>query len=396
MRKHHDGYRAVLTILGKRTPGPTKATPEEASEWAEDILRNKDRALGGTALTLKGGYGLLVGDLKDTGGREGTLEYYKRAYGYLAANVGGADVELYRIDGTVIRSYIERRQRHGVSLATIVRKELGTLRRIVRLAIQRRLLGRDPFADVRLPRIRQGRYDVLDAPTVEGAIAAMRASGKRHATLHADIVELIWRTSLRRSELARLRVADIDLPGRRLFVDGKTMNRYRPIAQQLVPVLERLKAAALPDGSLGIEIDMIERVFERWRERLGLAKFSPHVLRHTFATDLLARGVAPHLVSSLMGHSGIRMLDRYFHAQDSALRAAVACLGGAPASSGSPPSRDAAPDPQATSRSPAPPRRSGSRRASRSGSSARTDPAPTRRAERGPRRRATSPASTLE
>lgn len=320
VRRHGDGYRGVVVILGTRHYGPTFATVDEASEW----VRTKQRTGNSTSepVTLAEGLQLLKADLADSGAAEGTLQFYQRAHLELCMVLGEA-VELNRLDGNAIRHYLDKRRAAGVALKTILQKELGTLRRIVRLAMACGRLGRDPFAGVKLPRARGGRYEVIDAATVEAAIEKIRAENCDHA----DIVELIWRTSMRRAEVARLTVADVDLEARRLFVRGKNVDRYRPIGDALVPVLRRLMAAAGSNGRLVSSARKIEGLFSRWGKTLGIEAFSPHVLRHGFATDLLTRGVPAPVVASLMGHAGLRMLDRYYHANDSALRDAVESLG---------------------------------------------------------------------
>lgn len=330
VRRHGSGFRGVATILGRRAYGPTFPTIEQAQAWLESLQRVGPAA--GEPLTLATGLQLLDRDLADTGAAAGTVSFYHRAVLELST-VLGADTRLDEIGEAAVRFYIDKRKRQGVALQTIVRKELGTLRRIVRLAMDSGRLGRDPLAGVRMPKVRGGRFDVISADDVAKAIATIRASNQDHA----DIVELIWRTSMRRSEVARLVVADVDLPARRLFVRGKTVDRYRPIGDALVPVLERMIARSC-DGRLVSSMRKIEKVFAWWRTKLGLDAFSPHVLRHGFASDLLNRGVAAPLVASLMGHTGLRMLDRYFHAQDSALRAAVDQLGTEPPRPQPPPS----------------------------------------------------------
>lgn len=322
IRRHGSGFRGVATILGRRAYGPTFPTIEEAQGWLESLDRVGPNA--GEPLTIDGGMQLLLADLADTNAAAGTVAFYKRAHLELADVLGG-ETRLDALDEAAVRFYVDKRKRRGVDLGTIVRKELGTLRRIIRLAMASRRLGRDPLAGVRLPKVRGGRFESIAAADVHRAIATIRAQNEDHA----DIVELIWRTSMRRSEVARLTVADIDLAGRRLFVRGKTVDRYRPIGDALVPVLERMIARA-KDGRIVSSMRKVEKVFAWWRRKLGIAAFSPHVLRHGFASDLLNRGVAAPLVASLMGHSGLRMLDRYFHAQDSALRAAVDQLGQEP------------------------------------------------------------------
>lgn len=321
IRRHSSGgYRGVAVVAGRRAYGPTFDRVEDAVAWLDTIDRlQRQPHLVDEPLTLRTAWDLLAGDLADGAAADGTVAFYKRAHHELLAVLG--DVRLDRLTEPAIRLYIDRRKRRGVSPHTIVRKELGTLRRIVRLAMSCGRLGRDPLAGIRMPRVRGGRYKTIDAATVEAAIRRIREANADHA----DIVELIWRTSLRRAEAARLRPEDVDLQARRLWVRGKAVDRYRPIAEALVPVLERMVDRAA-GGPLISSARKIEKVFESWRARLRLHAFSPHVLRHGFASELLNRGVPPPVVASLMGHTGLRMLERYYHAQDAALRAALDAL----------------------------------------------------------------------
>lgn len=319
VRAHGNGFRGVATILGRRAYGPTYPTVDGAIAWLESLERVGPEA--GAPLTLNDGLDLLRRDLADTAAAQGTVDFYERSHLELATVLGG-DTRLDALNEKAIRFYIDRRKRRGVALQTIVKKELGTLRRIIRLAMQSGRLGRDPMLGVKMPRVRGGRFDTIAAADVAAAIEKIRAANPDHA----DIVELVWRTSMRRAEVARLTVEDVDIPNRRLYVLGKAVDRYRPIGADLVPVLERM-IARVGSGPLVSSIKKIENVFGRWRKKLGGGAFSPHVLRHGFASDLLNRGTPEPVVASLMGHQGTRMLARYFHAQDAALLAAVDELG---------------------------------------------------------------------
>lgn len=325
IRAKGDGFRAVVVLAGRRVYGPTFETVEQAVGWLESIDRTGPDA--SQPLTLDDGLDLLRADLTDSAAAEGTVQFYDRAHLELCYVLGG-DMRLDRIDGTAVRLYIDRRKREGIALQTIVRKELGTLRRIIRLAMATGRLGRDPMAGVKLPRVRTGRFDVIAAETVADAIAAIRAENGDHA----DIVEMIWRTGLRRAEAARVQVVDIDFAARRLFTRGKTNDRYRPIATDLEPVLRRMIARTdgEPETVIISSTRKIENVFGRWAKKLELPAFSPHVLRHGFVSDLLDQGHSPAVVASLVGHTSLRQLPRYYHAGDAALRAAADALGKGP------------------------------------------------------------------
>ncbi len=337
IRAHGSGFRAVVTVLGRRVYSPTFETIEKAEEWRDSIARQQ--APAGAPLTLDDGLDLLLDDLRDSNAAEGTRSFYDRAHLELCYVFDGA-TPLDRIDGAAIRLYIERRQREGVALQTIVRKELGTLRRIIRLAMTTGRLGRDPMQGVKLPRVRTGRFEVITAEQMDAALAKVRAANQDHA----DIIELSWRTGLRLSELARVHHEDVDLANRRLFVRGKTNDRYRPIATALVPVLERMMARAIGQPTLVSSVKKVEKVFYFWKKKLGLQAFSTHVLRHGFVSDLLNQGAPPPVVASLVGHTSLRQLPRYYHASDPALLDAADALGRGRQRPARPPTDGTSPD----------------------------------------------------
>lgn len=337
IRAKGDGFRAVLSMAGRRVYGPTFATIEGAVGWLETIDRSG--TTDAKPLTLDDALDLLMADLSDSAAAEGTRRFYDRAHLELC-NVLGGELPLHNLTPTAVRLYIDRRKRNGVAMATIVRKELGTLRRIIRLAIATGRLGRDPLIGVKLPRVRTGRFDAVSAGDVASAIATIR----EHNEDHADIVEFVWRTALRRAEAARVCVRDVDFEAGRMFVAGKTNDRYRPIATALVPVLQRMigRTDGKPETRLVSSVRKLENVFGRWRKRLGRAVFSCHAFRHGFVTDLLDQGASPAVVASLVGHTSLRQLPRYYHAGDPALRAAVDALGKGPKRQ-PPPTGDAGP-----------------------------------------------------
>ena len=336
IRAHGSGFRAVVTVLGRRVYSPTFEKVAEAEAWRDSIARRKP---SGAPLTLDDGLDLLLDDLRDSNAADGTRAFYDRAHLELCYVLDGA-TRLDQIDGAAIRLYIERRQREGVALQTIVRKELGTLRRIIRLAMATGRLGRDPMQGVKLPRVRTGRFEVVTAEQMDAALAKVRAANQDHA----DIIELSWRTGLRLSELARIHHEDVDLPNRRLFVRGKTNDRYRPIATALVPVLERMLARSEGKPTLVSSVKKIEKVFYFWKKKLGLQAFSTHVLRHGFVSDLLNQGAPPPVVASLVGHTSLRQLPRYYHASDPALIAAADALGQGRQRRSTPPPAGTSPD----------------------------------------------------
>ena len=128
------------------------------------------------------------------------------------------------------------------------------------------------------------------------------------------------------------------------IVRGKTNDRYRPIATALVPVLERMLARSEGKPTLVSSVKKIEKVFYFWKKKLGLQAFSTHVLRHGFVSDLLNQGAPPPVVASLVGHTSLRQLPRYYHASDPALIAAADALGQGRQRRSTPPPAGTSPD----------------------------------------------------
>jgi len=182
--------------------------------------------------------------------------------------------------------------------------------------------------DVRPPKARKQRFDALpDAAMVE-VLGRMRAWGetagqRARANRDADLVELLLATGLRKAELARLRKADVDLAARRMFVEGKTDDVYVPIAEEIVPVLERMLARAFRDGRLIRSAGTVEELFKAWRRRLGLPKFSAHMMRHSLGSSLAAAGVDPFVIRDALRHATLTQSARYVHAAQGRVDRAV-------------------------------------------------------------------------
>jgi len=323
IRKHGRGYRAVVPAGGGEREPPSKVFPtvEAAVAWRDHYFAAKAAPEGRRGpLTLAAGLQLIIEYLHATDARAATETYYKNHARILFAGLGGETLELHNIGAASITGYVQKRRAAGVAASTIVGKELFVLRRMLKLArIAGYPLPPDPFVGLRLPKVRGGRFDVLTQDRVAQLVAAMRAYPRGKGTWHADLVELLFSTGLRRAELERLRVADIDMDAGRIRVDGKTGVRYQPFGRALEPVLRRLVAAAQEDGRLVVSYRTIEQLFRHWQDRLKEPRFSAHVIRHSYATAMASR-VSPFELMALMGHRSLTQTSRYFHAGGESVR----------------------------------------------------------------------------
>lgn len=157
-----------------------------------------------------------------------------------------------------------------------------------------------------------------------------------------SIVELLFSTGLRVSELAALNIKDLNFKTGEFSVRGKGQ-KDRPVylSESAAYVLSKYLEARGDDFTplfvhfRGTQSDFnggeytrltvrsIQRIVERYARKAGIAKHvTPHTLRHSFATDLLTNGADLRSVQSLLGHSNIATTQVYTHVTDPQLKQA--------------------------------------------------------------------------
>jgi site-specific recombinase XerD len=152
------------------------------------------------------------------------------------------------------------------------------------------------------------------------------------------ILELLFSTGLRVSELARLRINDINLKKVEFTVRGKgsklrlvflsddakaTIKTYLEARQDTEPFLfvSHGKINKETNPIYGLTPRSIERLVEKYALAAGITKkVTPHTLRHSFATDLLIGGADIRSVQQLLGHASITTTQVYTHVTDQQLR----------------------------------------------------------------------------
>ena len=282
--------------------------------------------------------------------RRTIVEYRRNASEFLNfAEAAGAD---WRSPSrTVVRSYLAALAERRLS-ASAVGGRLAAVRALYRDAIRDGVLDTDPLVGVRSPR-RPGRLPrvlstaeagrLVSAPAAGGAEAGVagQAAARRDALARRDaaILELLYATGMRISELASLSLGRLDVGRRRLRVVGKG-NKERellfggPAAAALTAYLAgaRPRLAALSAGSAGDRVFLnaagtpltdrgARMVVDKWVGRTGMPpRTSPHTLRHSFATHLLEGGADLRSVQELLGHANLATTQIYTHLSDASLR----------------------------------------------------------------------------
>ena len=182
------------------------------------------------------------------------------------------------------------------------------------------------------PRVPQRLPDILSREEIERLFAVTtNRTGRSPAFMryrtnlkHRVLLMTTYSAGLRVSEVARLKVSDIDSQRMTLRVDqGKgAKDRYTLLSKRLLSELRRYWQAYRPrkwlfplrDGRGPIDPRSAQKIYYHAKEKAGIRKqCGIHGLRHAFATHLLEAGVDLHRIQRLLGHGHITTTMRYFH-----------------------------------------------------------------------------------
>jgi site-specific recombinase XerD len=291
-----------------------------------------------------------LGHLSSRNSSPGTIREYRRHVAQFFAFLDSRGVDWRTPNRATVRAYLGTLAEKGLSAST-VGGQLAAIRSLYRHAARQGWIGGDPVAGVRSPK-RPGRLPrvlsvagaarLVEAPTTLRQISRRRDPALADATARRDaaLLELLYATGMRISELASLTVDRLDLTRRRLRVVGKG-NKERellfgePAARAVRAYLASGRPTLAARGSSPVAALFLNRsggpltargsrmVVDRWVTASGApASTSPHTLRHSFATHLLEGGADLRTVQELLGHASLATTQIYTHLSDASLRSA--------------------------------------------------------------------------
>ncbi|MFN7975689.1 MAG: site-specific tyrosine recombinase [Acidobacteriota bacterium] len=233
-----------------------------------------------------------------------------------------------------VRGFVSSMLALGLSARTVARRT-SALRSFFRFAQLERMRADDPTEDLRTPRRGKKLPRVLSVAEVERLLGAADPStpvGVRNRTM----IELAYAAGLRASECCSLRVDQVNADAQYLVVSGKgSKERAIPIGAPARAAYLQYVATARPallSGRSSPHVFVSNRGRALTRQsfflalkaigkRAGIpaARFSPHTLRHSFATHLLEGGADLRAVQLLLGHADIGTTEIYTHLSREAL-----------------------------------------------------------------------------
>ena len=227
-----------------------------------------------------------------------------------------------------IVEFLTDQRRQGMAVATIARRLVAV--KVLFGYLQREgLLDRNVTEAMNSPKLWRTLPEIL-APTEVGRLVDAAAGDKAQAVRDHAILELFYGCGLRVSEVATLRVADVQFEGGFVRCTGKgdkqrvvplgqcaatSIQRYldkiRPRWAQKHPDVDRL---FLSQQGKGFTRQGLYKLIVHYAREAGLGgRVSPHTLRHCFASHLLANGAQLRAIQEMLGHASIATTQIYTH-----------------------------------------------------------------------------------
>jgi integrase/recombinase XerD len=231
-----------------------------------------------------------------------------------------------------VLAYLDHRKRQGLQSVSIFQTTIA-LRHLYRFLLQRSEMAVDPTAGIRLPKLVNKLPQPLTLQEMNRLLATP-CSPRYRDVRNKAILELLYATGLRISEIIGLQTNRVDLEAGYLRVRGKGgRERIIPFGNRAREALERyrtLRTVKFPTTGetlfLTIHGDPITRGsvwshLKYYAKRAGITQLvSPHVIRHSFATHLLSGGADLRSIQEMLGHKRITTTQIYTHVEPEHLR----------------------------------------------------------------------------
>lgn len=257
-----------------------------------------------------------------------TLEAYRTdLLGFIAfvKEVSGREYTPGRGDRDFVRSWLSCLMDKGLKGASIDRK-LSTLKSFYRFLRLRGIVDQSPLRDVRGPKKEKTLPSYLTEAQVESVFETIGQDMDFVSVRNRLIIEVIYQTGLRRSEVAGLELKNVDISQRQLKVLGKGgKERIVPFGKGLVERIEEYLYIR-PSGKNVCEKFFVtleckslsgQDVYDVVHKALsgidGLPRRGAHTLRHSFATSMLNNGADLGSIKELLGHNSLSTTVKYTH-----------------------------------------------------------------------------------
>ena len=232
-----------------------------------------------------------------------------------------------------LEGYIGHLQEAGMKPATISRN-IASAKAFFLYMRQRELIGEDPAADLKAPKIEKKAPAVL---SLEETVRLLEqpAGDSPKALRDRAMLELLYATGLRVSELISLRISDLDLQREYMICKDASRERMIPFGDTARDAVRRYLEYGRPKLVKDSSIDLLFtncsgqpmsrqgfwKLIKGYGKKAGIeGDLTPHTLRHSFAAHLVSNGADLHSVQEMLGHSDISTTQIYAEMAQSKLQ----------------------------------------------------------------------------
>jgi integrase/recombinase XerD len=264
-----------------------------------------------------------------------TVASYGRDLAALGAFAAGRGVAPESLDRQALDAFIRQLMAEGRSPRSVARL-VACVRGFFRYLVLNRHVAANAADDLQAPRAWKTLPRYLSIDEVDRLIAVPDVSTVRGLRDRA-LIELLYATGLRVSELVSLRLPDVNLQARYLTTMGKgRKQRIVPIGDEAAAWVTRYLGEARPrllgrrqsqrlfvnaKGGTALTRVGFWKILKGHAAAAGIGRsISPHVLRHSFATHLLERGADLRAIQMMLGHADVSTTEIYTHVLESRLR----------------------------------------------------------------------------
>jgi len=261
-----------------------------------------------------------------------TLESYTRDLERLNAWASKNKKSIEDLDRSDLRKWIASLSRDGLA-PTSVARAVSAARGFYKFLLLDGHIKHHPAEDLDTPQ----RFNYLPKFLTEDEINSLLSApdvSTEEGIRDRTILEVMYATGLRVSELIGLKQTDVDLMTGLIVCHGKGNKERRvPLGKSAIHWLQQYAAVKAGYGKPSSPFVFLYRgkqftrqlawaMIKSRAEQVGIKNVSPHTLRHSFATHLLQHGADSRSVQALLGHSDISTTQIYTHITDGHLRAA--------------------------------------------------------------------------
>jgi integrase/recombinase XerD len=277
----------------------------------------------------------------ERGASRHTIDAYRRDLASYEQFLDKRDLQCETADTAAVRAWLAQLSGEGLSPATMARR-LSAIRQLHRFLYLEGARADDPTQTIEGPRQQRPLPKLLAAVEISALIEAARLRADAEGLRLMACLELLYATGLRVSELVTLPLAALAPDRSLLTVLGKggkermvpigraaraALAAYLEVRERFLGRHAKVSFYLFPSRSRAGHLTR-QRLTQLLKELAGQAgidpaRLSPHVLRHAFASHLLAGGADLRAVQMMLGHADIATTQIYTHVQGDRLAAAV-------------------------------------------------------------------------